>query len=439
MSVDLRPYGLDWTLDPSSPQTYIPKKPKISTVARFGSTVYFGNLDGKTETSFTLGKLLGKGSYGATYSVSQTIDGSDLVIKIIEFVEESDLQNAILEFIIQLLCVEETKNETFDGFKGPFVPKVFMFGMDNYGFYIVSEKMDTTLYAALDEEKNQTDEFLRSSILQISKILDILYKKNRYSHRDFKADNIMIKYVNGISNIKLIDFGFSCMEYDGLRLNSDPSHLFHTCDKYSRDLSSLFYNLLNYSYLAELTDCPIKRILATLLVANGLPKDWLDQYPYYNTAEPNPNLRPENVYTIFKNLQVTKQKCGPIDASWATSIQLVNSNVLKFLEPRELTRLDDNTLIRSAELLSPEERSTLLSAISPNSSARKALSTGKSQLFGTSKQFTGTRKLLPNATRNNNVFILTPNNRMKPNNVNRKSFSPRGVTRRKRKNRRLGK
>jgi hypothetical protein len=193
--------------------------------------------------------------------------------------------------------------------------------------------------------------------------------------------------------------------------------------------------------LAQVTsqECPIRHILDTLLIANGLPEDWLGQYPYYNTTEPNPNLKPENVYTLFKNLKVGGRKCGPIDPSWITSIQLVNSKVLKMLEPQELKQLDDNTLIRSVELLSPEERSTLLSAISPNSSARKALSTGKSQLFATSKHFKGTRKVLPNATRNNNIFILSPNNRMKPNNVNRKSFSPRGVTRRKRKNRTIRK
>jgi hypothetical protein len=188
----------------------------------------------------------------------------------------------------------------------------------------------------------------------------------------------------------------------------------------------------------------MKRIINTLLIANGLPTDWLEQYPYYNTAEPNPNLKPENVYTLFKNLNVSMIKCGYINPSWSKSIQLVNSDVLKLLEPKELNKLDDDTLIRSAKLLTPEERSTLLSAISPNSLARRALTTGKTGLFATSKQFAATRKLLPSATRNNNMFVLSPNAKDKEKEKEqskRTVFSPKGVLRRKRtrKNRTLRK
>jgi hypothetical protein len=383
MSIDLRPYGLDWSIDPAKPGAFIPSYPKVAQVKDYASYAVFTNFDGTTKT-YEFSELLGEGSFGKTYKVDK-----DTVIKVIQIQDEAhDFKNALLEFIIQLLCVKDTENDSYTvgdrTYKGPFVPKLHLFGRTSKAFYIVSEKMDITFQEFMELNKNS--KVLRDLILEIAKIVDVLQKKDYFSHRDFKSDNIMIKFIDrgkcpetslcGFPQIKIIDFGFSCMKFNKLVLNSNPvpNLLTGPCYNKSRDLSSIFYNLLEFSYLKKYSskECPMRHVIETLLLTKAKPKKWVDQYPHYNhQVEPNPNLFPENVIEIFENMEVEKKECGKIDPSWVKYIKVINSDVFQHLEPNELPQLDGDAVLSSSPLLSYEQRSAITSAKMKNRGFRQ--------------------------------------------------------------------
>ena len=378
---------------------------------------------------FTLGDFLGGGSYGKTYTINEQIDNRDVVVKIIDYtfrgytedaietmekiyvdndtrvfvevdnklilkdkliqgakkMEQNMMISSIQEFIIQCMCIHATENEEFDGYTGPFVPRLYLFAVSYGHIFIISEKMDTTLHNhILSNFLGAT--IVRDCIQQISKILDILQKNIQYSHRDFKADNVMIKFENDRPCIKLIDFGYSCIQYDNFKLSSDPSKMFEKCDIKSRDLSSLFYQFVNMYYKAYNTlkaiSCPMRHIMEVLSFTNGYPKNWSSQYKYYNKHEENPNLIPDVVYTIFKNLEITADyRCSPINPSWIHSVKIVNHNVMSLLTDKEIKELENRVVKNSMSLL-PKSNKNRMRKIKANS------------LFMTRK--TGKRNLLKN-------------------------------------------
>ena len=364
MSIDLRPYGLNWTLDVDKPEDYVPKEvmPSIANATLTnGNKVTFALFDG-TEKSFTMSEELGHGSFGAAYKVAEQIDGMDVVVKSIKHeAEEGQFRDAVIEFLIQLICAEETKDDEFDGISGPFVPRVYYMGKNEDNIYLVSERMDMTLQKALQGDPkiklppNRKLSFLRESIVQIAKILDILERKDRYSHRDFKTDNIMIKTINGRPCIKLIDFGFSCLDYKGVHLNSDPVRLFKKCDVPSRDMSSLFYNILAYEYLNEHDPqtCPIVRIMLALL--DRFPDDWSEQYKYYNRGPVIENMTPGVIYNVFKNMQIkSDNECSAIGPDWVKYV--------KNLSPRFVSKLTS----QEQDMLSSKQINSLAKVVNIN-------------------------------------------------------------------------
>jgi len=372
MSIDLRPYGLNWTLDINKPEDYVPKKviPSIAnTTLTGGNKVTFTLFDG-TEKSFTMSEELGHGSFGAAYKVAEQIDGMDVVVKSIKHeAKEEEFKDAVIEFLIQLICAEETKDDKFDGISGPFVPRVYYIGKNDQNIYLVSERMDMTLQKAFRGDPktqlppNRTLSFLRDVIVQIAKILDILERKDRYSHRDFKTDNIMIKTINGRPCIKLIDFGFSCLDYKGIHFNSDPVRLFKKCDVPSRDMSSLFYNILAYEYLNKHDEktCPIVRIMATLL--DRFPDDWSEQYKYYNRGPIIQNMTPDVIYNIFKNMKINSDdECSMIGPDWVKYVPNPSRRFVSQLTNEEQDMLMDELCETAKNEIDPAKISQVLAA-----------------------------------------------------------------------------
>ena len=400
MSIDLRPYGLNWTLDVAKPDDYVPKEvmPSLANATLTnGNKVTFALFDG-TEKSFTMSEELGHGSFGAAYKVAEQIDGVDVVVKSIKHeAREEEFKDAVIEFLIQLICAEETKDDEFDGISGPFVPRVYYIGKNDQNIYLVSERMDMTLQKALQGDPktklppNRTLSFLRDAIVQIAKILDILERKDRYSHRDFKTDNIMIKTINGRPCIKLIDFGFSCLDYKGIHFNSDPVRLFKKCDVPSRDMSSLFYNILAYEYLNEhdRQTCPIVRIMLALL--DRFPEDWSEQYKYYNRGPVIENMTPGVIYDVFKNMQIkSDNECSPIGPGWVKYVPNPTLRFVSQLTPQEQDMLTSKqmTLLGKVVNINIDKLCEVAASVFDSAEITKALAANDSpeKLNGVCKQ-----------------------------------------------------
>lgn len=291
--MDLKPFGIQLTLTPETKlenlqskiqfATHTSKKGIVESI-QFPSGIY------------TKQALLGVGSYGATYSCVGP-DSKQCAIKLVQLTNEADFTNALKECIIQILLSEESKHEP----DGPFVPILYELGYNHKFVYIRSELMDGTFNDSMNESflNKQMPEAIRS----IAEILDFFQTRLKFNHRDLHGENIMFKRVNGRISFKLIDFGFSCLNWKGLQINSFSRYFSaeRTCFKENRDMSHLLW-YITYSY-KSLSPKLLER-LSTLLETetNGAfdacisAKDCTNPYTFLNRTNVNvPKANPKIV------------------------------------------------------------------------------------------------------------------------------------------------
>ena len=293
MEIDLRPYGLSWVLKDSWPAKY-----SMATVEfeRLYKKMVFTKPNGDKST-FYRDKRIGKGSYGKVYSTFSDA-GEHYIVKIIDK-EKINKENFIKEVIVQIIVAEITKDITFPEISGPFTAKVYLVGENDLSYYLITEKLDINLLKEYNHG-NLSDPKIVDYTVQLTRILSVLYEKLSFNHRDLKMDNIMIKYIDGKAQIRLIDFGFSCLKFGKLEI-SLTNRPFRYCFSRGRDLHSLFYNFLN-SY-EPIVDPDLDRILQFLTFSDKEEAlNWGNTYGLYNTQDNPENLDVSVVFNIFKHL-----------------------------------------------------------------------------------------------------------------------------------------
>ena len=257
--MDLHPFGIQMTLTSETKfenlqskiqfATHTSKKGIVESI-QFPSGIYAKQI------------LLGVGSYGSTYNCVGP-DSKQYAIKLVHLINEADFTNALKECIIQILLSEESKHEP----DGPFVPILYEMGYNHKFVYIRSELMDGTFNDSINESfvNKQIPEAIRS----IAEILDFFQTRLKFNHRDLHGENIMFKRVNGQILFKLIDFGFSCLNWKGLQINSFSRYFSveRTCFKENRDMSHLLW-YITHSYNTLLSPNLLER-LNTLLETDG--------------------------------------------------------------------------------------------------------------------------------------------------------------------------
>jgi len=368
-TIDFSKYGLNWVIDDTTktiPDSFFDN---ISKVNGSGNTITLTPVNGEPFTFQTV-KKLGAGSFGVTYLIDKKIENTPTVVKVIDMlrIKKENLKeyiyDTIQEVLTQIIIYEASKDINIPeiGLVGPFSPRFFYLGKNDTQLFILMEHLDVNLQNALDNKmrnyswKPPTSQFIKTTTLQISKILDILYKRLNFNHRDLKPDNIMYKIINDSPNIRLIDFGFSCLKYKNLKLKALSREEFASgltsCSSNSRDLHSYFFYLLNYTHYKS-SSCPVKRVINTLSVSNeNAPYEWANTYKKFNKQNDDQSkTRSENlahtvVYNVFSAIDFERptDECSNFGVSWASHLVKLYDNTVRNLTDDEYLQVPDDVL-----------------------------------------------------------------------------------------------
>lgn len=229
---------------------------------------------------------LGRGTYGKVYST----DGNR-ILKVMQVTREKNF--------LQELEIQRNLSQKEPGV----CPILYDYGkrLASNEYILVMEKYDGDVNTLMHRDKTILLDFLK----QIATILQRLEKYN-FNHRDLKRDNTM--YKGNPKKYALIDFGFSCATFDGVRY-AGTSYFPSTakCFRRSRDLAQLIYETERYTQGLSANDRTFLRLLLTFQINGkkcemfkGCPPHkitkWLDTYDFLeNDAVENPHTTPEGL------------------------------------------------------------------------------------------------------------------------------------------------
>ena len=114
MSIDLRPFGLYWDLDPEKMVTPVPSAYRTASVKRSEDSIKFFGSGGEEILKLDLDKELGRGAYGKTYLTKNKINGFTAVVKIIGRSPSYSTMDVITEVISQIIVVKTTEGTTYN-------------------------------------------------------------------------------------------------------------------------------------------------------------------------------------------------------------------------------------------------------------------------------------------------------------------------------------
>jgi len=299
MKFDFTPFGYAWALPSKSMVTDLHT---LATIVESDTT----HLVTKKGT-YTYKQLLGKGSYGTTYRAVH--NGKDIAIKQLRPRNSEELWDAIKETILQILLYHETKKQK----DGPYVPEIYEIAYDpkEKQLFMIQEMMDGTFESLIKSRtKLENETHLPQEFQTIASQLEWLGQHLQFNHRDFKSDNIMYKQHGSTYELRLIDFGQSCMTWHGHVLSA-ASYIFPTtrkCYRKSRDLTALFFEIAVYegSYISKKT----RELLHTMTTfyVHGKKIDmiknmnWNNTYNFLNGKNvENPKAVPTTVRKTIKS------------------------------------------------------------------------------------------------------------------------------------------
>ena len=116
-------------------------------------------------------------------------------------------------------------------------------------------------------------------LLQISHILHFFGDTLQFNHRDLKDDNIMYTKIGDKMIYKLIDFGFSCLQWNQLQIKTSLQFpIERPCFKEGRDLAQLIYYLIyfqGYNFSPRLNEWMRSRLFVNYSGSRVSLSNWI--------------------------------------------------------------------------------------------------------------------------------------------------------------------
>jgi serine/threonine protein kinase len=278
--LDLKPYGINFILRPGI------NRISDIRVSNFASTRITSSdiiVDGLHYTDL---KRLGAGSYGTTYRATGSDKKYYAIKKISNVTTSQDFYDLLKESIQQILVVETTRHLL----EGPYAPILYKIGYDRNRAVIISELMDNTIWNLISSQTPEQNDITIPYILKkIARQINALQERLRFNHRDLKTDNVMYKKnADDTLNIKLIDFGFTCLTWHGLFISGGEYFKESPrCFRQERDISQLITSILWFhtERLSSKLKTRLQKILKTQhdnkkQTFTRFMKTWVNSYKY---------------------------------------------------------------------------------------------------------------------------------------------------------------
>jgi len=253
---------------------------------------------------YPIGELLGMGTFGHVYR-----SGADTILKVLRIQDNRSKR---------LFLVEATLQQKLHEKEPDVCPEIRAFGKvrDRPNTYLIAmEKYDGTVRDLL--HVNRDPALLLEWMRQIARILKRMERYN-FNHRDLKSNNMMYKRLPGGGyRFVLIDFGFSCATFDGVKYTGSvffPAQ--STCFRRSRDLGMMVAEILLYEaahYPPEIVT--FLKLLLTFKIGKreckmfedcppDNPAGWREMYDFFNQRKiENPNTTPEGLLKAIRSYE----------------------------------------------------------------------------------------------------------------------------------------
>lgn len=284
--------------------------------------------------------IIGNGAYGSVYTsnfitpTNGTILTATKTIKIpkhYDLSQKTQLVNSIIrETLINIIIYTTCVNNKLI----PCVPQIHFMCISDEKIMIIQELLDGDLGDFIEKTSVITLDSYIDIIANLAFILHHLQNLLGFSHRDLKINNIAFKSTavksthislphehidftltkgSGI-RLYLIDFGFSCLMFDGTQISSDAIFNPRTpCFREGRDMAQSLYSLLMHnkriipeisSFLNYCLNVRINGIVCSIpktCEAFGM-KNWLDIYAFLDRDDVDySRTKPINIIRMIQN------------------------------------------------------------------------------------------------------------------------------------------
>lgn len=189
---------------------------------KINSSIFIGELAENPFEFYEIIAKLGEGGYGRVYKVKHKSNGTIRAMKIInkykektqlDLYEDTEIEN--LKIKVNQKKYEDERFlkeiEILKKLDHPNIMKVFSFYNREHRFYLICEYIEgEELFEKITRHKYFLEENAANFMNQIISGVYYLHSIG-ITHRDLKPENILVEEIDGIENLKIIDFGTSSM------------------------------------------------------------------------------------------------------------------------------------------------------------------------------------------------------------------------------------